>query len=360
MIFTVKNRDGRARRGELSTEHGIVETPAFMPVGTQGAVKTLTPQQLEDCGASVMLSNLYHLSLRPGVERISRLGGIHEFTGWRRPILTDSGGFQVFSLSGLRDVDDDGVSFRNHLDGSPMRLTPESVMDAEAALGVDIAMVLDECTPWPVEKEVAAASWLRTLNWARRSRERWSGSGGVFGIVQGSVYEDLRLQSVEDLIPLDFDGYAVGGVSVGEPGPDRRNVVEWCGPALPDGKPRYLMGVGYPEDILHGVRNGIDLFDCVLPARNARHGTLFTRRGIVKIKHAEFADDPRPVDESCCCPTCERFSRAAVHHLLRQEPQTGRTLTTLHNIRFYLDFMAEIREAIAANTLADFSFIESE
>lgn len=354
LTFQILATAGRARRGRLTAPHGVIETPAFMPVGTLGAVKGVTPQELAAAGASVMLSNLYHLALRPGVDAVERLGGIHAFTGWSGPILTDSGGFQVFSLEGLRKVDDGGVSFRSHLDGSPLRFTPEGVVSLQERMGVDIAMVLDECPPWPVERGTAEASWKRTLAWARRSREAWRGrGGGLFGIVQGSVFPDLRRRAALELAEAGFDGYAIGGVSVGEPEGERRAVVEWTAPALPQDRPRYLMGVGYPEDILHAVAQGVDLFDCVLPARNARHGVLFTREGALKIKNARFKEDPRPVDPECGCPACARTSRAFLHHLFRAGELTAPVLATLHNLRFYLDFMGEIRQAIELGTFED-------
>src|SRR5436305_2288182 len=346
---------GQSRRGRLITPHGVVETPAFMPVGTLGAVKGVTPQELEAAGASILLANLYHLALRPGIDVVERLGGIHAFTGWQRPILTDSGGFQVWSLGGLRTVDAGGVTFRSHLDGSPLRFTPEGVVGFQERMGVDVAMMLDECPPWPVERPAAEASWERTLAWARRAREAWKGEtgGGLFGIVQGSVYPDLRRRAAADLAALAFDGYAIGGVSVGGPEAERRAVVEWTAPALPADKPRYLMGVGYPADILHAVRQGVDLFDCVLPARNARHGVLFTRQGVIKIKNARYRDDPRPLDPECGCPACVRTSRAFLHHLTRAGELTAPVLATLHNLRFYLDFMADLRQAIQLGTLTD-------
>jgi queuine tRNA-ribosyltransferase len=354
LTFEILATDGAARRGRLTTPHGVVETPAFMPVGTLGAVKGVTPQELEGAGASVMLSNLYHLALRPGIDTVERLGGLHAFTGWRRPILTDSGGFQVWSLGGLRTVDAGGVTFRSHLDGSPLRFTPEGVVKLQERMGVDVAMVLDECPPWPVERAAAGASWERTLSWARRAREASAGGpGGLFGIVQGSVYRDLRERAALELAALGFDGHAVGGVSVGEPEAERRAVVEWTVPALPAGKPRYLMGVGYPEDILHAVSQGVDLFDCVLPARNARHAVLFTRQGTLKIKNARYKDDPRPLDEECGCPACARTSRAFLHHLFRAGELTAPVLATLHNVRYYLDFMADIRHAIGLGALTE-------
>ncbi len=329
-----------------------METPAFMPVGTLGAVKGVTPQELEAAGASIMLANLYHLALRPGIDVVETLGGLHRFTGWRGPILTDSGGFQVWSLGGLRTVDAGGVTFRSHLDGSPLRFTPEGVVSFQERMGVDIAMMLDECPPWPVEKAVAAASWERTLCWARRARAAWrEGDTALFGIVQGSAYRDLRERAAAELAELDFPGYAIGGVSVGEPEPGA--VVAWTAPVLPADKPRYLMGVGYPSDILHAVAQGVDLFDCVLPARNARHGVLFTREGVLKIKNARFKDDPRPLDPGCSCPACARTSRAFLHHLTRAGELTAAVLATLHNVRFYLDFMAEVRQAIQLGALTN-------
>ncbi len=354
LTFDILATDGEARRGRLTTPHGVVETPAFMPVGTLGAVKGVTPQELEAAGASILLSNLYHLALRPGIDTVERLGGLHAFAGWRRPLLTDSGGFQVWSLGGLRTVDADGVTFRSHLDGSVLRFTPEGVVSLQERMGVDVAMVLDECTSWPVERPAAAASWERTLAWARRARAVWKGGpGGLFGIVQGSVYPDLRARAARELAALDFDGYAIGGVAVGEPLAERRAVVEWTAPALPADRPRYLMGVGYPADVLHAVASGVDLFDCVLPARNARHGVLFTRRGTLKIKNARFKDDPLPLDEECGCPACARTSRAFLHHLFRCGELTAPVLATLHNVRYYLDFMAEIRQAIGLGALTE-------
>ena len=358
LTFQLLTTAGRARRGRLTTPHGVIETPAFMPVGTLGAVKGVSPQELAAAGASVMLSNLYHLALRPGVDTIERLGGIHAFTGWSGPILTDSGGFQVFSLQGLRKVDDGGVSFRSHVDGALLRFTPADVVGMQERMGVDIAMVLDECPPWPIERGAAEASWKRTLSWAQLARESWRGdrAGGLFGIVQGSVFPDLRRQAAEELARVDFDGYAIGGISVGEPESDRFAIVEHTAPALPAGKPRYLMGVGYPEDILHAVAQGVDLFDCVLPARNARHGVLFTREGVLRIKNAQYREDARPIDPECGCPACARparISRAFLHHLTRSGELTAAVLGTLHNLRFYLDFMEDIRQAIALGTFED-------
>jgi queuine tRNA-ribosyltransferase len=352
LSFEVTARSGAARRGVLTTPHGVIQTPAFMPVGTLGAVKGLGPADLKGLGAEIMLSNLYHLVLRPGVDTIEELGGLHRFNGWSGPILTDSGGFQVFSLSSLREVDASGVTFRSHLDGSSHRFTPQNVVQWQARMGVDIAMVLDECPPWPVTEAVAEESLGRTLRWAMSAREADArGLGGSFGIVQGSTYRRLRERAVSELVAMEFDGYAIGGVSVGEPGEDRRRAVEWSTPGLPEDKPRYLMGVGYPDDIRHAVSHGVDLFDCVLPARSGRHGLLFTREGEIRIKNARYRTDSLPLDPSCRCTTCCSTSRAFLHHLMRQDPLTGKVLCTVHNLRFYLDFMEDLRNAIAAGEL---------
>ncbi len=354
--FIVKSKSGRARRGVIITPHGIIETPAFAPVGTLGAVKGVTPQSLEDTGASLMLSNLYHLALRPGVDAIRSMGGLHQFTGWKKPILTDSGGFQVFSLASLRTVDDQGVRFRNHLDGGEINLTPEWVAQAQVDLGVDIAMMLDECPPWPVEEAEASASLERTLKWAQRGREVWletaESDQQFFGIVQGSTYRGLRERAVEGLLEIGFDGYAIGGVSVGEPTQDKMAVVDWTTLLLPENRARYLMGVGTPSDIYRAVRCGVDLFDCVLPTRNARHGLLYTSEGEIRIKNAQYAADERPVDARCSCPACRSVSRAFLHHLMRHKELTGIVLATLHNVRFFLDFMKALREAIKSGSLA--------
>ena len=351
--FRILGTAGAARRGQLSTSHGFVETPAFMPVGTLGAVKGVSQPELAALGADILLANLYHLVLRPGVDVIVRLGGLHRFTGWNGPLLTDSGGYQVFSLGHRRVVDADGVTFRSHLDGTPVRFTAESVAAWQAAIGVDFAMVLDECQGPGVSREEAAAAAGRTLAWARRARTAWRGPGALFGIVQGGVHRELREQAAVDLVALGFDGYAIGGVSVGEPLEQRRAVVEWTAPLLPADQPRYLMGVGYPADILAAVQAGIDLFDCVLPSRNARHGSLFTRQGILKIRNARYRDDPRPIDPDCGCPTCARVSRAFLHHLERAGEVTAAVLATVHNLRYYLDFMGALRQAIALGSLTE-------
>lgn len=344
--FSIDARDGAARAGRLETAHGTVPTPAFMPVGTLGAVKGVPPDALERLGASIQLCNLYHLAVRPGIDVVERLGGLHAFTGWSRPMLTDSGGFQVFSLARLASVDDDGVSFRNHVDGAEMRLTPESVVGLQERIGVDVGMVLDECPPWPAERERVADAVRRTGAWARRSRAAWAeGATALFGIVQGGVHEDLRQAAARELTALDLSGYAIGGVSVGEPEADRRRVVEWTAPALPDEKPRYLMGVGTPADIAHAVRAGVDLFDCVLPSRNGRHGLLWEREGELRIKNARYRDDPAPL-------RCG-VSRGFLHHLFRAGEVTAGVLATLHNLSFYLDFMRDLGEAIASGSLVE-------
>lgn len=351
--FDLLTTDGKARRGRLVTRHGIVETPTFMPVGTQGAVKGVPAADLEDVGASICLANLYHLVLRPGIDVIEELGGLHAFTGWNLPLLTDSGGYQVYSLSNLRKIDRDGVTFRSHLDGAELRFTPQSVVEWQRRLGVDIAMMLDECPPWPCPEQDVETALSRTTDWARMAREAWDpATVALFGIVQGGVHRRLRERAVSSLVPLDFAGYAIGGVSVGEPLEERRQVVEYTTPLLPEAKPRYLMGVGTPLDILHGVLNGVDMFDCVLPTRNARHGVLYTRWGPIRVKNARFRRDPRPIEEGCECPCCRRASRALVHHLLRQGELTGTVLATLHNLWFFLDFMGQLREAIASGKTA--------
>ena len=328
--FELLATDGAARRGRLTTPHGVVETPAFMPVGTLGAVKGLGPDALADLGASIQLANLYHLAVRPGIDLIEALGGLHAFSGWQGPILTDSGGYQVFSLARLRRLDADGVTFRNHVDGDTMRLTPEGVVSMQERLGVDVGMVLDECPPWPAERDQVERSLELTLDWARRSREAWSeGPTALFGIVQGGVHRDLRERAVEELSALDLPGYAIGGVSVGEPDAERARVVEWTAPLLPADRPRYLMGVGTPADIAHAVAHGVDLFDCVLPSRNGRHGLLWDGDGVIKIKNARYR-----------------------HHLFRCGEVTAQVLATVHNLRVYLDFMRSLREAIASGSLA--------
>jgi queuine tRNA-ribosyltransferase len=353
--FLVHATDGAARRGTLELAHGRLETPAFMPVGTYGTVKAMSPAELVEVGAQIVLGNTFHLWLRPGLEVIAAHGGLHRFMGWTRPILTDSGGFQVFSLGALRKVSEEGVAFQSPINGDRLFLTPEVAMDIQRVLDSDIVMVFDECTGYPATRDEAAASMRLSLRWARRSREAHQGNpNGLFGIVQGGMYEALRDESLAGLVGIGFDGYAVGGVSVGEPKDEMARIVAHTGPRLPPNAPRYLMGVGTPEDIVEAVSAGFDMFDCVLPTRNARNGWLFTRRGDVKIKNARHRADTDPLDPECACYTCRHFSRAYLHHLHRANEILGARLNTLHNLHFYLDLMAGLREAIAAGTLEAF------
>ena len=361
-MFTLTHTDGSARRGVLQTPHGALETPVFMPVGTQGAVKALTAQHLEEMGASIILGNTYHLMLRPGDELIARRGGLHKFIGWNKPILTDSGGYQVFSLAERRKIDENGVEFRSHLDGTSYLLTPERAVDIQANLRSDIAMVLDECPALPSTAEVIDKSLELTARWAARCRARFLDrkngpdplSQAQFGIVQGGTFHELRQKSSELTVSIGFDGYAIGGLSVGESPETMYQVVEHTTPLLPANQPRYLMGVGTPLDIIEAVARGVDMFDCVLPTRNARNGQLLTSEGPLNIKNAEFAEDDGPADPSCGCYTCRNFSRAYLRHLYRAGEMTGGTLNTLHNLSFYLDTMRRIREAIAFGRFEDF------
>jgi queuine tRNA-ribosyltransferase len=345
--FSVLARDGRARAGRLVTPHGEVETPAFMPVGTAGAVKAVVHRDLREIGAQILLANTYHLMLRPGDALVGRLGGLHGFTGWERPFLTDSGGYQVFSLASLRRIDDEGVRFQSHIDGTTHLLTPERSMEIQTNLGADIAMAFDECPPGDAAREEVAEATERTTRWARRCRaahrrdDQW-----LFGIVQGGVHPDLRERSALAMTELDLPGYAVGGLSVGEPREARDRVLEDLEPILPGDRPRYLMGVGTPEDIIEAVARGVDMFDCVLPTRNARNGQLFTRRGRLNIRNARFRDDPRPPDPDCPCPTCRTASRAYLRHLHLSGEMTAASLTTVHNLFFYLDTMGAMRQSI--------------
>ena len=361
--------DGAARRGRLHLAHGTVETPAFMPVGTRGAVKGVTLADLGALGADILLANTYHLHLRPGDALIAALGGLHAFAGWERPLLTDSGGYQVFSLAERRRLSEDGVVFQSHLDGRALSLTPESAADIQARLGADVAMMLDECPSWPASSDEAEAAMTRTLRWARRGRDRFLGlaSGRIsdvarptpgqaqFGIVQGGTFKALRDRSVEGTVAIGFEGYALGGLSVGEPPALMYDIVAHTAAQLPAAAPRYLMGVGTPADLVQAVARGIDLFDCVLPTRNARNGQLFTRRGPLAIRNARYASDTRPPDPECGCPTCRRHSRAYLRHLALAGEMTGATLNTLHNLYFYLDTMRAIRNAIESGTFNLFS-----
>ena len=352
MEFSVSARCGAARRARLTLPHGIVETPAFMPVGTYGTVKAMAPNELLEVGAQIVLGNTFHLWLRPGVEVIVAHGGLHRFMGWQRPLLTDSGGFQVFSLGSLRKVGEEGVRFASPINGDPLFLTPEISIAVQRALDADIAMVFDECTPFPASRDEAAASMRLSLRWAARSKAAHTGcANALFGIVQGGMYEDLRDESQAGLAAIGFDGYAIGGLSVGEPKDDMWRIESHVAPRLPADKPRYLMGVGTPEDIVEAVGHGIDLFDCVLPTRNARNGWLYTRRGDVKIRNARHRADTAPLDEACACYTCRHFSRAYLHHLQRTNEILGARLNTIHNLHYYLTLAAELRQAIRDDAL---------
>jgi queuine tRNA-ribosyltransferase len=355
MRFSVSHRDGAARRGTLELAHGAVQTPAFMPVGTYGTVKAMAPDELERLGAEIVLGNTFHLWLRPGLDVIAKHGGLHRFMAWSRPILTDSGGFQVFSLGALRKISEEGVQFASPVNGDRLFLTPEESMRIQATLDSDIAMVFDECTPYPATEAQAAASMRLSMRWARRSRDAFDTRNALFGIVQGGMHEALREESLAALVDIGFDGYAVGGLSVGEPPEDRWRVVAHIVPRMPAERPRYLMGMGTPEDIIQAVLAGIDMFDCVLPTRNARNGWLFTRGGDVKIRNARHRDDPSPLDARCACYTCRHFSRAYLHHLQRANEILGARLNTLHNLHYYQELMRELRGAIETGGLAEAS-----
>ena len=364
--FQVTHRDGAARRGELQTPHGVIQTPAFMPVGTRGAVKAITQRHLEEIGAEIILGNTYHLYLKPGDSLIARCGGLHRFIGWDRPILTDSGGYQIFSLAPMRRIREDGAEFRSHLDGSMHLLTPERAADIQAQLGSDIAMVLDECIASPAASADAANAMRRSVRWASRARARLlqlredapsapdvlviNPGQAQFGIIQGGVYPELRTESVEATVALGFEAYAIGGLSVGEPVEVMYEVVGHTAPLLPQDRPRYLMGTGMPDDLVECVARGIDLFDCVLPTRNARNGQLLTRSGPLVIKNARYAEDVLPPDPACRCYTCRHFSRAYLRHLYVVGEMSAATLSTIHNLYFYLDTMRGIREAIMFGT----------
>jgi queuine tRNA-ribosyltransferase len=354
--FRILARDegSRARAGLLRTAHGPVETPAFMPVASQGTVKALTHAQLESLGADIILVNSYHMYLRPGVEAVRALGGLHEFISWRKPILTDSGGFQIYSLSPLVKVSDEGVRFSSHLDGGRIFLTPEDVVDIQAGLGSDILMCLDRFPPYPSPKESAEEAVRLTLLWARRSRARFKvhedGDRQLWAIHQGGVFAEARRRCMEELVELDFPGYAYGGLGIGEPKTELLAVLEQADRLLPEDRPRYLMGMGYIEDILEAVSRGVDLFDCVLPTRNARNGTLFTSHGRISIKNLKYARDGRPLDENCGCYTCRNFSRAYLRHLFERDEISSAVLNTVHNLHFYLDIFAKIRQSIRSNS----------
>jgi queuine tRNA-ribosyltransferase len=354
--FTLLARSGAARRGRLRLRRGTVETPAFMPVGTYGTVKAMTPAMLEAIGAQIILGNTFHLWLRPGLEVIQRFQGLHRFIGWARPILTDSGGFQVFSLGALRRISEEGVRFASPIDGAKRFLTPEGAIEIQTVLDSDIAMVFDECTPYPATFDEAAASMQRSLRWAQRCRtafDQQENPNALFGIVQGGMYEPLRDASLEGLLEIGFHGYAIGGLSVGEPKAEMTRILAHTAPRLPEHQARYLMGVGTPEDLIVGVQHGIDLFDCVMPTRNARNGHLFTRYGDIKIKQARYRHDTEPLDPTCDCYTCRHFSRAYLHHLFRAGEILGSILNTIHNLRYYQNLMAELRTAIEHDTFAE-------
>jgi queuine tRNA-ribosyltransferase len=369
----------KARRGRLTTAHGVINTPAFIPVGTQGSVKGVSPRELREMDAQIVLGNTYHLFVRPGLDVIRHFGGLHKFMNWNGPILTDSGGYQIFSLAKLRKITEEGVQFQNHVDGTPTFVTPETAMAIQATLGSDIAMVLDECAPYPCEYDYAARSAEMTTRWAKRCKE-WKWRNGelengrltdspirplahslLFGIAQGATFDDLRKSSAQAIVDLDFDGYAIGGVSVGEPEEEMMRAVESAEPLLPKDKPRYAMGLGTPPQLLEMIARGMDMFDCVLPTRLARNGTAFTATGTLNLKNAEFALDKRPIEENCACPTCREFARGYIRHLIKAEEILGLRLITLHNLHFYLDLMRQARDTIENKTFDGFrkSFVSN-
>ena len=354
--YDLLGTDGAARRGRLHTAWGVVETPVFMPVGTAATVKGMMPESVKSTGASIILANTYHLMLRPGAERVGRLGGVRKMMGWDGPLLTDSGGFQVMSLGPLRKLDEDGVTFKSHLDGSKHRLTPERSTEIQHLLDATITMAFDECTPFPAKKAEAADSMRLSMRWAKRSRDAFVPREGYgqFGIVQGSVFDDLRAESVAALGDIGFEGYAIGGLAVGEGQEAMFDALEFTTPLMQTDKPRYLMGVGKPSDLVGGVARGVDMFDCVLPTRSGRTGQGFTRRGPINIKNARHAEDNRPIDEACSCPACSRFSRAYLHHLFKADEVQGLMLLSWHNIQYYQDLMADMRAAIEAGRFAQF------
>ncbi|MFZ5502561.1 MAG: tRNA guanosine(34) transglycosylase Tgt [Pseudomonadota bacterium] len=355
MKFTLHNTSGAARRGTLELVHGKVETPAFMPVGTYGTVKAMSPQELQEIDAHIVLGNTFHLWLRPGLEVIEAHGGLHRFMGWNGPILTDSGGFQVFSLGELRKITGGGVEFRSPVNGDKCFLSPEESMRIQRVLNSDIVMIFDECTPYPADEQAAGVSMRLSLDWAKRSKEAHGGNpNALFGIVQGGMHEHLRDQSLAGLMDIGFDGYAIGGLSVGEPKDDMLRILKHTAPQLPQDKPRYLMGVGTPEDLVAAVAQGVDMFDCVMPTRNARNGHLFTRFGDVRIKNAQYRTDLKPLDECCRCYTCQNFTRSYLHHLFRIGEILGARLNTIHNLHYYQALMQDMRAAIEADTFPDF------
>ena len=356
MQFTLFNTDNTSRRGQLTFARGSIQTPAFMPVGTYGTVKAMTPEELHTLGAEIILGNTFHLMLRPGTDIIRKHGDLHDFMHWDKPILTDSGGFQVFSLAEMRKITENGVTFRSPIDGSKVELTPEISMQIQRDLGSDIVMIFDECTPYPATEKEARESMELSLRWAMRCREAHADNpAALFGIVQGGMYEAFRQISAKGLLEIGFDGYAIGGLSVGEPMQERNQVLDFTTPLLPHDKPRYLMGVGRPEDIVEAVRRGIDMFDCVIPTRHARTGFLYTSTGILKIRNSRYQDDTRPIDESCQCYTCQHYSRAYIRHLDKCGEILGARLSTIHNLHYYQDLMQAIREAIENNRFDEFT-----
>jgi queuine tRNA-ribosyltransferase len=355
--FTKQTQDGAARRGKITTAHGEIDTPAFMPVGTAATVKGMLPEQVAETGAQILLGNTYHLMLRPGAERVAALGGLHKFMNWNRPILTDSGGYQVMSLSKLRKIAEEGVTFQSHIDGSRHHLSPERSMEIQNLLGADITMAFDECTPFPAAEETAAESMRLSMRWAARSKEAFQQRDGygLFGIVQGSIYPGLREESAEALKEIGFDGYAIGGLAVGEGQELMFQTLEKTVPHLPEDRPRYLMGVGKPPDLVGAVLRGVDMFDCVLPTRSGRTAQAFARRGTINLMNARHAADPRPLDPDCTCYACKNFSRAYLHHLLKCQEMLGPMLITRHNLHYYQELMAGMREAVDAGRLEQFA-----
>jgi queuine tRNA-ribosyltransferase len=355
MNFSVSATAGNARRGKLEFPRGTVETPAFMPVGTYGTVKGMLPKDIEEIGAHIILGNTFHLMLRPGTEVVKEHGTLHDFIQWDKPILTDSGGFQVFSLGDMRKITEEGVTFRSPINGSKVVLTPEKSMEVQRDLGSDVVMIFDECTPYPATEDQAKESMELSLRWAKRSKEAHGDSpSALFGIVQGGMYEHLRDVSLEALTDIEFDGYAIGGLSVGEPKDEMMKVLSHITPKMPKDKPRYLMGVGKPEDLVEGVRRGVDMFDCVMPTRNARNGHLFTTEGVIKIRNARHRHDTSPLDSECDCYTCKNFSRAYLHHLDKCQEMLGAQLNTIHNLRYYQRLMAGIRASLEAGEFDQF------
>ncbi|MDB2414258.1 tRNA guanosine(34) transglycosylase Tgt [Rickettsiales bacterium] len=355
--FEIKAVDGKSRMGVVKTAHGEIQTPAFMPVGTAATVKAMFPESVKQTGADIILGNTYHLMLRPGAERVNRLGGLHKFMNWDGPILTDSGGFQVMSLSKIRKLSEKGVEFRSHIDGSRQMLTPERSMEIQHLLGSDITMIFDECTQYPATNIEAAKSMRLSLRWAQRSKNSFieRKGYGLFGIVQGGIYEDLRAESAEGLKEIGFDGYAIGGLAVGEGQELMFSTLDFTTPNLPEDKPRYLMGVGKPDDIVGAVLRGVDMFDCVLPTRSGRNGQAFTRNGTINIRNSKYAEDDSPLDNLCSCPACSSYSRAYLHHLVKAKEILGSMLMSWHNIHYYQDLMRDIRSSILSNSLEDFA-----